>query len=76
MLGLYYKTGDAKEVEHTEGRKNILEEVTDLTGIDPAETAWLPTTNGVTVFAGCTKYCQMTLGPAGTKKHNGTKGHD
>jgi|ERR1700722_18211814 len=76
VLGLFYKSDDVKELEHTEGRKNIMEEVTDLTGTDHLETAWLPNFDGVTLLAGCTKYCQMSLGASGTKKHTGHQGHN
>jgi len=59
VLGLYYKSDDKLEIEHTEGRKNIMEEVTDHNaGISHFETAWLPITDGAAVLAVCAKRCE------------------
>jgi hypothetical protein len=60
VLGLYYKLDEKLEIEHTEGRKNIMQEISDsdMKGIDHFETAWLPTTDGAVVLAGCSKSCR------------------
>ena len=58
VLGLWYKSDDKLELERTEGRKNITEEISDLAGIPHFETAWLPIKEGAVVLAGCAKVCR------------------